>query len=97
MFILQMNPVTGRMEDMVAVAHSETKEELCNFLEQERTDLYKDTNDGFYKVYKKGSRLEMMNPPVSVEEVIIDVGTREEWANRAMQNFDKLVSTTFKV
>ncbi len=75
MFALHLNPMTSNTENSVCIAISHDRIMLENLLEDERVESYKDTGPNlfesgpsektYHKVYRKGSVLEMMNPPDS--------------------------------
>jgi len=72
MYALYLNPMTSNTENSVCMAVAEEAETLEAFLLREQTEPYHDTGpnlffDGptekqYYKVFKKGGPLEMMNP-----------------------------------
>lgn len=109
MWILCLNPMTGRSEEMQPVARAETREELESFIERERepwidtgtksqlhdTDLaatlqgpHVEQIPGYQwnKTFRRGSVLEWFNGPgFSDEQAFLDVGTREQYAQRAAE------------
>lgn len=54
MFVLRLNPMTGRAEDFVPVARAETIVELERFIKRERVPDYSD--DGRKKCFRQGGR-----------------------------------------
>lgn len=99
MYTLTLNPMMSNAEKEVPVARGETEEGLIEFVKRELADEpYKDGQ--YFKVFKKGSRLENFNPPwqwgggdVSTPEkwvgfydtpLIRDIGTRGDWIESAV-------------
>lgn len=92
MYILQLNPMTDKYERLSAVACAETAEALSAFVESERVEPYSD-GDGLNmcggaltKYFRKGGPLEFFNPP-DREGCIVDVGTEDDWAERARESY----------
>lgn len=65
MHVLYANPITERIEITSPVVRAETREELEEFEKSCRQDKYKEDMGGrvFIKSYRKGTPLEMFNPP----------------------------------
>ena len=100
MYVLQLNPITSNAEHIVPIARAETREELLALLQREKVEPYRESTEGrsWYKVYRKGGPLEwyndpgpMMQPWIDVDAVL-DIGTREEWAQRAAERYDSAIS-----
>ena len=92
MFILQLNPMMGNYETLVAVACAYNPDALRTFVESEKVEPYTD-GDGLNmcgrelrKCFRKGGPLEYLNPP-DRDECIVDVGTEEDWAAKGRQRF----------
>lgn len=99
-WLLQMNHMRGRTEDMVYICYAETKEELVELLEKERVETYQTEGENLYsglktkwtKVFRKGGPLEWMNPPgENRQDNFIDIGTEEDWENRARLDYNNLL------
>lgn len=79
MFVLQLNPMRSRAEDVRPVAYAETREALINFIEAEKVEPYKDDGSGgygnehlssgysYHKTFRKMGPLEWFNPPPDTE------------------------------
>ena len=73
MFALHLNPMMSNTEVTACVAIADTREQLEEFLEQERVEPYSESGQSmfhsgettYHKVFKKGGPLEMFNPPES--------------------------------
>ncbi|MCK5020063.1 MAG: hypothetical protein KAS32_23620 [Candidatus Peribacteraceae bacterium] len=89
MFVLQLNDMRSpNVENMSPVARAETAEELIKFAEGEVAEKpYRD--DNWYKQYLKDGPLEWFNPPFSSDRNIIDVGTADDWAEKARSQFEE--------
>lgn len=100
-YVLMLNPIYCRKTQRVAVAVARTKEELEKFVEEHRVDTYTDVGPNmlegikeytYYKVFRKGSKLEEFNAPdenayaplPSLKQVL------ENEERRYRQWFDKL-------
>ena len=87
MFILQLNDMrSANVENIQFVARAETKEELEQFLEREKTEVYIDSK--WSKNFRAGGPLEWFNPPYSFDKSILSVGTAASWVNEAIRQFD---------
>ena len=64
-FVLWMNPITGRREDNSPVAASSEYDRLVCWYESQKCEMYKD--GWMNKQFKKGSKLEFFNPIGSTE------------------------------
>lgn len=102
MFVLQLNPMMGHYEQLTAVAAAESAEALQAFVESEKVEPYSD-DDGanmcsgkLRKSFRKGGPLEFLNPP-DRPECIVDVGTAEDWAERARKDFEEQVGALLRV
>jgi len=99
MILLYLNPMTGRSEDCECVARAETKEQLLEFIKRETVERY--TTDGrWHKTFRQGGPLEWFNPPTGLDtfyKQFLDVGTREDWLNRANLEWDKLLDKVMSV
>lgn len=91
-----------RFECLRAIARAETVEALKAFIESESVEPYSD-DDGenmcggkLRKSFRKGGPLEYLNPP-DREECIVDIGTAEDWANRARQRYYEQVNALLLV
>ena len=102
MFVLRLNPVTGKAEEAITVACAESEQELKDFVLSQKVEVYY-SDAGYRKSFKKDSPIEWMNPPHTDwtffmgQPCIVDIGTRDTWANTAAQNFDKLINSIHKV
>ena len=83
------DPKTSQVETMDAIARAETKEELEQFMENEKVDSYKDGQ--WVKAFRRGGPLEWYNPPWRCDRTIIDVGGADEWVARARRSFEEQV------
>jgi len=96
MFILQLNPMTANYESLVAVACAETVDALRALVESERVEPYTDEDGSnmcggrLCKSFRKGGPLEYLNPP-DREACIVDVGTPDDWARNAREQFNRQV------
>lgn len=79
LYILTMNPITGRTENGEITAISYSKQALIDFHNRESVENYRD--DTWSKSFRKGSLLEWFNPLYSFEIDYYGHGIREEWAN----------------
>jgi hypothetical protein len=43
------------------------------------------------KSFRKGGPLEWYNPPFTGDQRFVDVGTRDDWARRAMEDYDRKI------
>jgi len=91
MFILQLNPVTGKAESVRAVACGETREELEQLLVRSLVEPYQEGR--LRLTFRAGSPLQYFNPPGWDGSVtwgtpaIVDVGTEDTWAEKARESF----------
>lgn len=91
MFILNMNPMTGRAENCTPVARAETKEALLAFIESEKVEPYQD--GPWSKCFRRGGPLEWFNPPdCQLFPAFVDVGTLEDWKRRAEAEWQSMCS-----
>ena len=101
MWVLQLNPMTDRAEEVRPVAVADTPQALVDFLEaQTAPEPYRDGN--YYKVFRQGSVLEWYNPPLGGHAfigvpAIIDIGTAEDWADRARREYDAVTSQLYRL
>jgi hypothetical protein len=101
MWVLQLNPMTDRFERVDPVAVADTPQALEQFLvDQTAPEPYQDGN--YYKVFRKGSVLEWYNPPLGGHvgfnvPAIFDIGTAEDWADRARKEFDAITSQLYRL
>ena len=90
MFILQLNDMRAlNVENLRPVARAETKEELQRLLDNEKVESYSDGRWG--KSYRHGGPLEWYNTPCSVDPSIVSVGSADEWAEKARQQFEEQI------
>lgn len=61
-FILHLNPVTDRCESTRIVAVSDDRNKLIDWYKSQRAEKPYRDDDGYLKVFRKGSSLEMFNP-----------------------------------
>ena len=61
-FALHLNPVTARCEDTCMVAASDDRDKLIAWYESQLAEKPYRDEDGYLKVFAKGSPLEMFNP-----------------------------------
>lgn len=88
MFVLVLNDMRASQIEIVNPRfRAETKEELETFLESEKVEKYT-TDNRWGKSYRQGGPLEWYNPPFSMDEYIVDVGTAGSWAESAIANYD---------
>lgn len=113
MWILQLNMMRNRTESVTQVAWAETKEELEAYLEREKAPERWDDHDGlpdgftggatvWRKTFMKGSELEYFNPPHNDMAAygipaFVNVGTEEDWINRAKADYNSLKQGIKKV
>lgn len=64
-YVLFMNPISGRCEDSVPVAASSDYQKLVNWYNSQKCAMYKD--GWMNKQFRKGSPLEYYNPVSSAE------------------------------
>jgi hypothetical protein len=101
MWILQLNPMTDRAEAVRWVAVADTPQALEQFLaDQTAPEPYKDGN--YYKVFRQGSVLEWFNPPLGGHAsfgnpAIFDIGTAEDWADRARNEFVAVTNQLYRL
>lgn len=101
MWILQLNPMKGRAEDIAPIAWANTKEELEEFLKVESVEPYRE--DRWYKVYRKGGPLEWMNAPGPAGRAwigvpaIVYVGSVEDWKSNAETAYYNLQNSLLMV
>lgn len=102
MMILQLNPMTANYERLTAVARAETREALEAFLLSEKVEPYSDS-DGesmcggrLNKSFRKGGPLEYFNPP-DRNECFVEVGTAEDWAEQAREQYRHSVGSIMLV
>lgn len=93
MWALRLNPMTDRAERVDIVAIADTREALERLLENESVPNYKD--GGYSKNFRQGGPLEWFNPPLGGQawidvDAIIDVGTADQWAQRARDQFHEM-------
>jgi len=97
MFVLQLNPMMEHHEVMEPVARAETIGALKAFVESERVEPYSDDagmnmcGGKLRKSFRKNGPLEYLNPP-DRNECIVDVGTPEDWAARAIERYHLKIS-----
>lgn len=67
-FVLYLNSIFDKAEEMTAVAFAATYDDLVNWYHQQQCDTWKDIIDGktYTKNFKKDSVLENYNPPCSL-------------------------------
>jgi len=100
MFVLQLNPMRSNAENVIPVARAEKREDLLALLQREAVPYYKDEEPGGYvwgKSFRKGGPLEWFNDPGPGLEpwigvpAIVDIGTRDDWAQSAAERYDRTV------
>lgn len=92
MFVLKMNLMRGRTEEVHPVARAETREGLVALMERERVPVYSDGQ--WRKSFRQGGPFEWYNPPWGDPNVvgmfgegIHDVGSEDDWAEDARQAY----------
>lgn len=90
MWILRLNPMVSNAETVVPIVRAETREELEAFIVAETVEPYQDGQ--WHKVFRKDGPLEWCNPPMDGTAwigvpAIVDVGTEQDWAIRAVEEF----------
>lgn len=96
MLILQLNHMTGKAEYAEPVAYAATREALLAFVEREQVEPYQDGQWGKY--FRRGGPLEWFNPPPSgFFETIVDIGTQDDWANRAREQYQRTIEQLMRV
>ncbi len=94
MWVLQLNPMQGRYEDLNPVAWAETKTALEAYVAREKVQPYSDDaghnmcGGALTKSFRKGSPLEYLNPPDRPEcfvEVLL-----EDWLAQTTQRYERL-------
>lgn len=99
MWILFLNDMrSAHVEDVQPVVRAETREELINLIRREQVETYVD--DGrWYKSFRKGGPLEWCNKPFTLGAIgthahaIRNVGTRQDWMERAGRGYDAMVES----
>jgi hypothetical protein len=96
MFVLQLNPMTSNAENVVPVVRAETREAIEALLNSETVEPY--TDGQWRKVFRQGGMLEWYNPPMGGESwigvpAIADIGTADDWARLAREEYERVVST----
>ena len=88
MWVLFLNDMRmSNIENVEAVARASTREALQAFVESQRVEPYSDGR--WLKNFAVGGPLEWYNPPFTFhEESFIDVGTKEDWMQRAEQEYN---------
>ena len=83
LFAIHLNPVTARCEDTIMVAVSGDRDKLIAWFESQLAEKPYRDSDGYYKVFAKGSPLEMFNPAdiSEIERDVFGVGIEEAWVN----------------
>ena len=100
MFILQLNEMSMNAEYVAPVAWAENAEALLALLESEKVEPYQEGS--WRKVFRKGGPLEWFNDPGPNVEPwigvsgIVDVGTEEDWIQRAIEQFQSLKRNLFQ-
>lgn len=106
MWILQLNHIRDhKIEMLQQVACAPTKEALERLIERERVDTYYEEQRQPYgpgqwaKGFREGGPLEWHNAPDAhmLDEHFVDIGTREEFVERAGQQFDDLTTHLLRV
>ena len=105
MWLLELNPMRAQCEAREAVAIGETREALEAFVARETVEPYTDEGapniygvSRWNKIFRKEGPLEWFNPPRPEHEDLdgphfIDIGTRDDWMQRAAEQFDNLTSS----
>ena len=89
MFILHLNDMRyPKIEMTNPVFRSESSEALLALLEAERVESYCDGK--WQKFFRKDGCLEWYNPPY--RELIEDIGTEEEWTQRAIDEYKQILA-----
>lgn len=90
MFVLQLNDMrASNVENLSPVARAETIEELQRFLDNEKVEYYND--DRWRKSYRQGGPLEWYNSPFTGDQAIVNMGSADEWAANAKQQFEEQI------
>lgn len=85
MWILRLNDMRApRIEQVEPVAKAQNPDALVALMHRERVESY--TDGKWNKEFRRGGPLEWYNPPFFPDH-IIDVGTVEQWEQRARDNF----------
>jgi len=100
MWMLLLNPVTARAEYRESLYCAETREALVAFVERERApEPYED--EGYTKVFKKGSPLEYFNHPDEHEGPRLGdfryIGTVEDWKIAAAHKYESMLQRLNRV
>lgn len=83
LFAIHLNPVTARCEDTIMVAASGDHDKLIAWYESQLVEKPYRDEDGYYKVFAKGSPLEMFNP-ADISEIgrnDFGHGIEQAWVN----------------
>lgn len=101
-YALFLNPMRGRMEERHAVAVSDSEQRLQALLDDNRVERYSHKEgDGSHpsdrvwnKCYRQGSILEWYNAPEDCGQGygIIELGSREDYCERAGREFDEFIN-----
>ena len=100
MFVLELNPITGRLEQRNVVCMAETRERLEQFMANEAVEEYReDKGDGssWLKRFRSGGPLEWYNPPDGYSPHIVDIGTEEGFVEEARARYRQYLSGILKV
>lgn len=82
MWVLALNDMRSpKGETLDHIVKAETKEALVAFLESEKVEIYYD--GPWAKSYRAGGLLEWKNPSVNKNQGIYNIGTRNEWMQKA--------------
>jgi hypothetical protein len=82
-WILNMNPMTGRAEGITIAALAYHRESLVQFYNEEKVESYRDGQWG--KSFKAGGRLEWFNPLYSLDDIdTFGCGIRFEWVDESI-------------
>lgn len=96
MWILDLNPMRGRFEELHTVARADSREALDQYIERERVPDYEEHEDLGYmavpsgkrwvKRFRKGGPLEWYNPPDRADFVHFrDIGSRTRFIDTAIE------------
>ena len=102
MWILMLNNMQDQTENRTPIARAETKEQLVNFVNNQKVDVYMDVGHNMFngnpdhqyrKCFRKDGPLEWFNPPVNEDDdsCYVDVGTFEEWMQKAEAHWNEQI------